>query len=284
MARRKGFTLVELLVVIGIIAVLIAILLPALGNARASARMVKCLSNLHQIGLAANMYTNDNRGCVLPAGYLVGGPGGENSTNWALILVDYGYLGAPIVLNPNSGTAVESRDSIFHCPDGLAEPIDYSTTGPAAGVPSSPTDPLGDVPWRLTSDPAYGGVGTTLDIWYGIDADPSGDTINGLVIFPVRRYPADNTYNGKPDMRFNQLGSITHQSELAFIFDGCYMNLLSVNPYRVVPRHMNRTKCNVLFMDSHAESIPASALPPAFDLGTLGKAQYGFPRWRLDQP
>ena len=59
--KRRGFTLVELLVVIGIIAVLISILLPSLSKAWDSASRVACMSNMWQIYLGFVMYANDNR-------------------------------------------------------------------------------------------------------------------------------------------------------------------------------------------------------------------------------
>ncbi len=68
-SKMRGFTLVELLVVIGIIALLIGILLPALNRACAAANTIKCSSNLRAIGQGIAMYVSENKG-TLPAAYL----------------------------------------------------------------------------------------------------------------------------------------------------------------------------------------------------------------------
>jgi prepilin-type N-terminal cleavage/methylation domain-containing protein len=67
-ARRGGFSLVELLVVIGLIATLIAILLPALHRVQEQAKMVQCASNMRQIGMAMLAYSNSNNGWLFPSG------------------------------------------------------------------------------------------------------------------------------------------------------------------------------------------------------------------------
>ena len=60
--RSPGFTLIELLVVVAIIALLVSILIPSLQHARELGRRALCMSNLHHIGLAIQMYANDNKG------------------------------------------------------------------------------------------------------------------------------------------------------------------------------------------------------------------------------
>lgn len=108
----KGFTLVELLVVIGIIAILISMLLPALNRAREADNSLVCLSNLRQVGLASQMYSYDNNGIIVFDFYSYGGT--LSDRYWYTELRP--YVGAdpvqPGAISTREGTAVKA----FICP------------------------------------------------------------------------------------------------------------------------------------------------------------------------
>ncbi len=85
----RGFTLIELLVVISIIALLVGILLPALGQARHSARAMQCLSNLRQLSTAHWLYMNDYKGRFIDVGLAHGGVHANEDTAWIKTLKQY---------------------------------------------------------------------------------------------------------------------------------------------------------------------------------------------------
>lgn len=83
--RRRpgaGFTLVELLVVVALIALLVSVLLPALGRARQQARAAACQANLHNLGLAVCMYADSNRGWLPEWGFMHGGGDARAALSW----------------------------------------------------------------------------------------------------------------------------------------------------------------------------------------------------------
>lgn len=143
MHRRKAFTLVELLVVIGIIAILISILLPTLGRARESAKRTACLSNVRELGNAFRLYASQNKD-VMPIG-CVGG-----STNLATVEKQFSYV---VNWNNSGGTKVVQMGCIalagfakspktYYCPSEESDPIFmYDTPTNAWPFDKNPIDP-----------------------------------------------------------------------------------------------------------------------------------------------
>ena len=133
MRRAKAFTLVELLVVVAIIALLLAILLPALGKARAIARNVKCLSNIRGINMAVMYYGGDNSDYAVPETITSwntdGGPAPSDYPGWldvaphhAILLGQY----TDIEATDNRPQGEVPDNSVWKCPEDKRSNISYS--------------------------------------------------------------------------------------------------------------------------------------------------------------
>jgi prepilin-type N-terminal cleavage/methylation domain-containing protein/prepilin-type processing-associated H-X9-DG protein len=135
---RGAFTLVELLVVIGILSVLISMLLPALGRARAQANTVKCLANLRSIGQAIQIYTNNHKGSY-PYGYWDGvGPDGNKipqpsagASDWAMLLMSSALGKGGGTYGTQDGTDKLATQDMFTCP---AANMSRTSTNPTASA------------------------------------------------------------------------------------------------------------------------------------------------------
>jgi prepilin-type N-terminal cleavage/methylation domain-containing protein/prepilin-type processing-associated H-X9-DG protein len=253
---RHAFTLVELLVVIGIIALLISILLPSLNAAREQANSIKCLSNLRQIGNAQMMYVQENKGRLLPADLTDAGQA-TRLESWASTLVGLGYLSYPDykdAVNPLG------QDNVLRCPTGImdiagnatvARRDDAKNTGPEVGVS------------RVLRP------GLAVWSWYA----PNGTSTDDVGIPLQRARKGGKFENGR------NATDIRQSAETVMVLDGVGSINVPHSPNRVSARHNNRKVTNLVMFDGHAESIrtediPGGMAPPndAFSRPNSGEA------------
>jgi prepilin-type N-terminal cleavage/methylation domain-containing protein/prepilin-type processing-associated H-X9-DG protein len=273
--KRRGFTLVELLVVIGIITVLISILLPALNKARRSAKTVQCASNLKQIAMAVLTYTSNSKGKLIPDRINALGSGNPypDGFTWQAELVHQGYIKAPNVFDlAGKRTYPDYSRSVFYCSEGL-DPDFYPPQSNNQGA--YPTDPKNNVGYygiapnpRKDGQAPYGVL-----TWYqlnsriviGSNVWPGGSRACPFVYYRTASEVADprNTRNISCVKKSSSLVMIAEAADQNWVdqsvsdFDGVKMGLL-----RLGARHGKRTGdgrnaySNFAFFDGHVSLLP----------------------------
>ena len=267
-AKRNvhGFTLVELLVVVGIIAVLVAMLLPALQRARSAARTVQCAANFKELGNSMRIFASRN-GDRFP------GSGRENAASSSVAwhhIMDRHYFNIPRYDTVRRGMV------LFRCPEYVGGIVassrtylmnDWATGGPL-NPPSQPAGPFG-----VFIDPppeSYYSDSLAPTNFYRLGARTSSfrSPSNKILILETER--PNDTYGSSIGNTFPPapviLGGGVSGSQTYPVWS-------SIGGGHFSFRHNNNTRANFLFVDGHVE-----ALTPKDELKNL-RRYYPTDRW-----
>jgi len=287
---KFGFTLVELLVVIGIIAVLISVLLPALSKARRAAATVQCSSNMRQVSLAMLQYITFNKGRLPPCG----APQIPNVYPfgwwWANELVRGKFIAAQGVnVYEHAGLTPAdkrfNRSNVFKCPEGTDEDFNTNPSAPAGNYPT-------DAPnngYAILNDTQCAQEGLGVPSWYQVNSRvtnnvgamklPAGKQASPFVWFNSTTTVADLQ---DPGNQRTMSAVVRKSSELIMLVEAANPNWYDQNtPPAPIPemhlrrlgaRHGKRTAdgynafTNFAFFDGHVAMFPTQRyqLPATF--------------------
>lgn len=242
--RKDGFTLVELLVAVGIIAVLLALLMPALNKVRGQARTVTCLSNLRQLGAAFQIYLNENRGRSLQQ------------------ISQTGPLEMEDILLRDRPKGVQSP--VVFCPETTEGPVLVLGGGVSRWYPGGTFRPWGYPDTRMIEEfttAPFRGSSYGMNAWL-VHVGPAMDPSTGMrreeyIHLPAKmsdRIPlfADGTEprgwprHDDPPPR----SLVPHRPG--------DQSLYSISRIFCIPRHGRAI--NVVFLDGHARTVPLAEL------------------------
>jgi prepilin-type N-terminal cleavage/methylation domain-containing protein/prepilin-type processing-associated H-X9-DG protein len=225
--KARGFTLIELLVVIAIIAILAAMLLPALAKSKVKAKQIACANNLHQIGLADAMYVQDFNQYT-----------GSLSTDHG-----YYYVWAPRML-----AYMGNNRKAFSCPAALPESAWDTNVNHTLGAtgPDGTYDPFG-ISERARFSLAINdwGLGIIAKPQLGLGGDINGGWYQGPVKESMVVRPADMI----------AIGDVPAFQNASLILFNANMDVTDVAPgHSECPANRHNYRTDLLFCDGHVES------------------------------